>query len=141
MRGGPVDLTPFGSILTALGWLCWLLAAAALAGALTSGRSRKQKALLATAIVLIFGYLPGRAYWHAWQAKSRLEESMALFEERCKTAGEKIERTVEGVDGIVWMKWREEYSNRDNFADQWKLNDPYGRDCGLEDCIEKLCCA
>ena len=63
---------------------------------------------------------------------------MALFEERCKTAGETIKRTVDGVESIVWMKWREEYSNRDNFADQWKLNDPYGRDCGLEDCIAAL---
>ena len=31
-----------------------------------------------------------------------------------------------------------EVSNADNFADQWKLNDPYGHDCGSEECIANL---
>lgn len=36
------------------------------------------------------------------------------------------------------MKWREATSNADNFAAQFKLNDPYGSDCGAEDCIQNL---
>jgi len=54
---------------------------------------------------------------------------------RCKGAGEKINRTIEGVDGIVWMKWRPKEAND---SDQFKLNDPYGHDCHGEDCIKRL---
>lgn len=63
---------------------------------------------------------------------------MALFKKRCESAGERITRIVENVDGVVWLKWREPISNADNFADQFKLNDPYGHDCGMEGCILRL---
>jgi hypothetical protein len=36
--------------------------------------------------------------------KERLATAQALFEERCKTAGEKIFKTVENVDGVLLMK-------------------------------------
>ncbi|MEO8080325.1 MAG: hypothetical protein ABI641_07335 [Caldimonas sp.] len=138
MRGGPIDLTPFGVVLTGIAWIYWLLAIVALVVAVRSGSTRRSKLMLATIVVLLFGFIPGREAWQGWQAKRALDESIALFEERCKTAGETVERTVDDIEGIVWMRWREEYSNSDGFADQWKLNDPYGRDCGLEDCIAKL---
>jgi hypothetical protein len=64
-------------------------------------------------------FFPGMTAWRAVQAKSALNASMAIFAERCKTAGGQIKRTVENVDGVVWIKWREEYSSRDNFADQF----------------------
>jgi hypothetical protein len=35
------------------------------------------------------------------------------------------------------MKWREKY-NVDDADDQFKLSDPYGRDCNAEGCIEQL---
>ena len=60
---------------------------------------------------------------------------MAQFEMHCKSAGEKINRTVENVDGIVWMKWRPKGVN---LSDQFELDDPYGKDCSGDECIGRL---
>lgn len=138
MRAGPIDLTPFGALLTGIGWLYWLLAAAGLWWALRGARTWKTKLLRAVPVVLLFGIGPGFIAWQGLRSKLNLDASMALFAERCKTAGERIAQTVDNVDGVVWMKWREKTSNADNYADQWKLNDPYGQDCGLEGCILQL---
>jgi hypothetical protein len=40
------------------------------------------------------------------QRKAQYDAAMARFEERCKTAGEKIYRTVEDVEGVLLMKVR-----------------------------------
>jgi hypothetical protein len=51
--------------------------------------------------------MPVRTVLQVHAARARLDESMSLFKERCKSAGEKITRTVDNVEGVVWMKWRE----------------------------------
>lgn len=135
LTGTPLDLTPFGALLSGIGWLYWLLAAAGLWWALRGSRPWKSKLLRALPVVLVFGLLPLRGAWQSYQARSKLNASMALFQERCKTAGEKITRTVESVDGVMWMKWREAGTND---HDQFKLDDPYGKDCSGEECIAKL---
>ncbi len=61
----------------------------------------------------------------AAQSSERQAKAMAMWQERCKTAGEKIHKTVENVDGIYLMKLRPEGRN---FGDQFKLDDPYGHD-------------
>jgi hypothetical protein len=59
---------------------------------------------------------------------SRLSErqikAQAMFAERCKTAGEKIHRIVENVEGVYLLKIR----SSTNYGDQFKLDDPYGHD-------------
>jgi hypothetical protein len=60
-------------------------------------------------------------------AKARLARAEAMFKERCKTAGEKIYRTVDNVEGVFLMKIRPEGLNRGN---QFELDDPYGSDHG-----------
>lgn len=146
MTGTPLDLTPFGGVLTAIGWLYWLIALALVVLALWLPKRPWQK-LTATGIALLAVYFVfmrpvqmrvQEQHQQRQEATGKLEESMALFKKRCETAGEKITRTVENVDGVVWMKWREKISNADNFADQFKLNDPYGQDCGAEDCVASL---
>ncbi len=138
MTGTPLDLTPFGSVLTGVGVLYWLLAAFALWLALRGRRPRPEKVFGAFLVAFLFGLYPAYATWQRYEASSRLNALMARFNERCKSAGEKVNRTVENVDGVVWMKWREPISNADNFASQFKLNDPYGQDCGEQDCIANL---
>ena len=71
------------------------------------------------------------------EAMAKHDVAKALFDARCKGAGEKIIRTVENVDGVVWMKWRDKLDVNDDY-DQFKLSDPYGRDCHAEECIEQL---
>ena len=50
-----------------------------------------------------------------------------MFQARCKTAGEKIYKTVDNVEGIVLMKVRPEGVN---YHDQFAMDDPYGGDVG-----------
>ena len=58
-------------------------------------------------------------------SKERLAKAQAMFAERCKTAGERIYRTVDDVEGIYLLKIRPEGTN---YGDQFKLDDPYGHD-------------
>ena len=50
-----------------------------------------------------------------------------LFQAHCTTAGEKIYKTVDDVEGIFLMKVRPEGTN---YNDQFAMDDPYGRDLG-----------
>lgn len=52
-----------------------------------------------------------------------------LFKFRCQSAGEKITRTVKDVDGILLLKVR---STEINYSNQFRMDDPYGRDLGGE---------
>ena len=70
-------------------------------------------------------------------ARRDLEAALALYAQRCATAGEAIFRRVRGVDGILWMKWRGDLS-ADAFSGRTRLDDPLGHDCGLDDCIARL---
>ena len=62
---------------------------------------------------------------------SRLSErqikAQAMFAERCKMAGEKIRKIVENVEGVYLLKIR---PTEVNYGDQFKLDDPYGKDLG-----------
>lgn len=141
MTGTPLDLTPFGPLLGTLGLLYW--AAALCAAALALGMLRSQswwlKALIAGAVLAAFIYPVATHIQEKHQrydeTKAKLDAAMAPFQERCKTADEKISRTVENVDGIVWMKWRPEGVN---LSDQFKFDDPYGKDCSGDECIKRL---
>lgn len=55
---------------------------------------------------------------------ARQTTAQAMFQERCKTAGEKIYKTVDNVEGIYLMKIR----TATNFDNQFELDDPYGHD-------------
>lgn len=144
LTGTPLDLTPFGGLLAALGWLYWLAAFAIVAAALWLPKAWWKKLLAAAVVSGVVVYpvfiRPVTAHVEAARKdqeafKARLADAMALFEQRCKTAGEKIHRTVDQVDGVVWMKWRPDSANQ---SDQFRLDDPYGHDCGGKDCIASL---
>ena len=61
--------------------------------------------------------------------RARLAKAEAMFAERCKKSGEFIHRTAENVEGIFLMKLR---PKEINYGDQFKMDDPYGRDFGGE---------
>jgi hypothetical protein len=132
-----LDLTPFGALLQGIGLLYWVVV---IGVAVLAWRWPKRRAvkLGACAAVLVLALAPTINQYRAQSAaKARYQAAMAHFEMRCKSAGEKIVRTVENVEGIVWMKWRDKYDVGDDY-DQFKLSDPYGRDCNAERCIEQL---
>jgi hypothetical protein len=55
---------------------------------------------------------------------ARQKQAVAMFTEHCRTAGEKIHRTVENVERIYLLKIRTTI----NYEDQFRLDDPYGHD-------------
>jgi len=61
------------------------------------------------------------------EGKERLAKAEAMFQERCKTAGEFIHRTAENVEGVFLLKLR---TGNMNERDQYRMDDPYGRDLG-----------
>ncbi|MCF8152442.1 MAG: hypothetical protein K9K30_01635 [Burkholderiaceae bacterium] len=65
--------------------------------------------------------------------KARLAKAEAMFQERCKKAGEFIHRTAENVEGVFLMKQRPDHIN---FGDQYRMDDPYGNDSGGETYIK-----
>lgn len=58
-------------------------------------------------------------------ASDRLATAQAMFAQRCQTAGEKIYRTVDNVEGIYLLKLRPVGAS---YANQFALTDPYGND-------------
>src|SRR5882672_4180323 len=123
MSGGPIDLTPFGSVLTGLGILYWLVAAGAVFAALKLPKTRRGKSIAAVVVVAVFGYMPASIGWQAFQARSRLNAAMNQFDLRCKRAGEKINRRIVDVEGIFLLRPR---LTPINFSNQYVLDDPYG---------------
>lgn len=69
----------------------------------------------------------------AEDAKARLAKAEAMFQERCKKAGEFIYRTAENVEGILLLKLRSGEINR---GGQYVMDDPYGRDLRSDGYIE-----
>ncbi len=150
LTGTPLDLTPFGSLLSglvaALGWLYWALAAGLIVLALWLPKARWLKlgaaAVVAGAVVYPLFIRPVQQQADALQQAEaeytqRHRAAVAHFEMRCKSAGEFIQRTADNVDGVVWMKWRDKSEANDDY-NQFKLSDPFGRDCTAEGCIDQL---
>jgi hypothetical protein len=69
--------------------------------------------------------------------KKRQERAVKMFQERCKNAGVKIARTVDDVEGVFLLKVRPE-SEETNYADQFRMNDPYGHDSAGDWFIKKF---
>jgi hypothetical protein len=141
LTGTPLDLTPFGALFQGAGLLYLALAVALAALALRLIKRRWLKYAAALVILAAFTVPPARLLHERKQAvvavNLKLLAARAHFEMRCKGAGEKIVRTVDKVEGVVWMKWRDKMpASIDN--EQFDLFDPYGRDCEGPGCIEQL---
>ncbi len=117
--GTPLDLTPFGAVLSGIGIVYWVLALGALALALKKPKRRRNKFAWTGLVLLIFGWSPATVGWANYKAQQRLNTAMARFEERCKTAGEKIYRTVEGVEGVLLTNVRPESKSSDRSDPNW----------------------
>ena len=70
-------------------------------------------------------YMERRAYIREQQAKrdefqARYNKAKAIFDERCKTAGEKIYHTVEDVEGITLLNVPQEYTDALGHDPMWE---------------------
>lgn len=130
------------SILTAVFWGYLIVSLIALALALWLPRSKGAKALVGLIVLAVVAILPIQGfqeYLKESEAReaylTRLHKAQALFAERCKTAGEKIRRTADNVEGLLLMELRPDTVN---LSDQYELDDPYGRDFGGEEYISRF---
>lgn len=135
LTGTPLDLTPFGAFLQGIGIFVLLLVLAGLYLALRLPKSITGKVISAAIVLALFGFFPAMSAWQDYKQRQQFDDAYAHFQARCKGAGEKVSRIVDNVAGVVWMKWRPKEFNQN---DQYRLNDPYGQDCGGEDCVEGL---
>ena len=115
----------FGAdLVRGAGWIVRILFFALLGLALWRGKTWQRKIIYALLVVgVFFGPLLPSAY-QTWQHKQRYAKAKAIFDERCKTAGEKIYRTVENVEGVLLL-------NVPPTASQTDLHNPNWPDAGL----------
>ena len=129
-------------LLAAVGWGYAALVAVTLVLVLWLVKGRIAKTIVACIVLGLASILPIKSYQCYLQEKEQAEafkaryaKAKAMFDERCKTAGEKIYRTVEGVEGVLLDKIR---PKEINLSDQYRLDDPFGSDCHGEECIADL---
>ena len=130
-----LELGPGADILRMIGGIFWLLVVGAFVAAVWIPKKAGGKVIAVAMVVALFVSFPGRWAWEAKQKAneqaSRRAKAKAMFEEHCKSAGVKIYRTAENVEGIFLMKLRpEKYLG--NEEPQFRLDDPYGMDSNGE---------
>lgn len=69
------------------------------------------------------------------QLSDRQITARALWQEHCKRSGLFIKKTVANVEGVTLLTLRPDETN---FDDQFRMNDPYGRDLGGRGYIESF---
>jgi len=101
-------------LLSIAGWGYLLLAVIAIGLAVWLPKQRKDKLIAGLIALGLFSILPiqvAKQFMQEKQAQveasARLRQAQALFEERCETAGEKIYKTVENVEGVLLMNTRQ----------------------------------
>lgn len=118
-------------LLAAVGWAYLLLVALALGVALWLPAKWVYKAIGAITVLTLASVLPYqgyREYLQEQEAQTAYQKRFAvarqLYDEKCKSAGEKIYRTAKGVKGILLLKVRPERGSS-------SLSDPNWPDAGL----------
>lgn len=126
-----IELTGFGDMLRLFGVLYWTIAVVALGVAFIKPKTRKNRIIAVGSVLVVFGLLPVsglmRQIEYAQQAKTKqthVATGIKRFQAYCQTAGVKIQRTVDGVEGVYLMKIRTTYNQNNQYA----MDDPYGDD-------------
>jgi|GEM_PF-608880 len=140
-----VELTWVPEAIRAFFWLYIITAVIALILAMVKPKTMLLRVVWSSVVLLVFVGLPyfklkdNKAETALKESneiyKAKLAVAEAAFNEHCKSSGEKVNKTVEGIEGVFWMKYRPISSNQ---GDQFKLDDPYGHDCSEEHCIRGL---
>ncbi|MBX3670300.1 MAG: hypothetical protein KF778_18015 [Rhodocyclaceae bacterium] len=124
----------------ALKWVVLLyvaLAVGALVLCFVLPKSRRVQWVCGIAVAVAVLYFPVKIVVETklrqMQRDARVDEAFRRYEEHCKTAGIKITRTVENVEGLVLMKVR---PKNINYGDRYAMDDPYGLDSGGDGYIQ-----
>lgn len=124
-----LKMTGLDVLFAAAGNLYLLLALVGIGVALWKGKTKLRKVIYAALVLALFIAPVAPQAFRQIEYRNKLAKAQALFDERCKTAGERIHRTVDNVEGILLMKLRPDGVN---YGEQFKMDDPYGSDYGGE---------
>ena len=99
--------------------VAWIIVGKAMENHRWRRRLQSAACLAVTALFMIpigKDYMERQAYIRKQQAKrdefqARYNKAKAIFDERCKTAGEKIYHTAEGVEGITLLNVPQKYTH------------------------------
>jgi len=95
----------------------------------------RRRTLFALALAALLVTTAPTTFSQEADPKARLQTAEKMFAERCKKAGEFIHRTAENVEGVFLMKLRPKGMND---GDQYRMDDPYGRDLGGDGYIKSF---
>jgi hypothetical protein len=110
-----------------VGIVYWMLALGALLLVLKVVKPWWAKVIGIAIVVGLFGYGPASVLRERHKATEIRKAAWAHYQARCRSAGVKIHRRVDNVDGVFLMKVR---PDKRNFENQFELDDPYGSDLG-----------
>ena len=127
-----LKMTGLDVLFAAAGNLYLLLALAGICVALWVGKTWARKLTYAVLVLGLFIAPVAPDIYRAVEYRSKLAKATALFEERCKTAGEKIYKTVESVDGVVLTALR---PVKISDVSQYDADDQYGYNVGGEEYV------
>lgn len=127
-----LKMSGFDVLFAAAGNLYLLLAVICIGVALWKGKTWTRK-LVYAALVLAFAIAPiAPEIYRTVEYRSKLSKAEALFEERCKTAGERIYKTVDNVEGVLLTNVR---PAKISDSSQFDADDQYGYNVGGEEYI------
>ena len=120
-----IELGPGADVVRGIGILTWLFIIGTLIWAWSKPRTRVGKYLAVATVLGLLAAFPGRWAWERQQAlsshRASLAKARAILQERCKNAGEKIYKTVEGVEAIAILRKRRYVDTRPQI-----MEDPFG---------------
>jgi hypothetical protein len=107
-------------LVRGIGWILWGLIALGLWWALSKPETVAGKVICTAVVLAVPVAILGPTAYRNYEYRKRYEVANAHFDERCKTAGEKIYRTVEGVEGIQLWGMREGEQHRNAWNPDWQ---------------------
>jgi hypothetical protein len=115
-----VELAGYTGLLEALNYLYWLVAAIALYFAWKTPSTRRNKIIATALVAVLFLGGPGLRALGGLGQRMNYAAAQKVFEERCKTAGEKIYAKAENVEGVYLATVREQDRPGENQNRSWK---------------------
>lgn len=115
-----LKMTGFDVLFAAAGNLYLLLALVTICLALWFGKTWTRKLVYATVVLALFVVPIAPEVYRTIEYRSKLATAQAVFDERCKTAGERIYKTVNDEEGILLLNIRQGEIAQNRANPEWE---------------------